>query len=125
MNLLLDTHVVLWWLDDPALLSSKARTAIAEGSNPTFVSAAAAWEIAIKKARGKLEAPDNLEEVLEQERFQPLPITLHHALAVGSLPPLHEDPFDRIQVAQAKVEGLTLVTRDSFQKKYGVPFIEA
>lgn len=125
MNLLLDTHVLLWWLDDPALLSSEARTVIAEGRNPVFVSAAAVWEIIIKKARGKLKAPDNLEEVLEQERFQPLPITIPHALAVGALPPLHEDPFDRIQVAQAKVEGLVLVTRDSFQMKYGVPFIEA
>ena len=125
MNLLIDTHVLLWWLDDPALLSGEARTVIAEGRNPVFVSAAAVWEIAIKKARGKLEAPDNLEEVLEQERFQPLPITIPHALAVGALPPLHEDPFDRIQVAQAKVEGLVLVTRDSFQKKYGVPFIGA
>jgi PIN domain nuclease of toxin-antitoxin system len=125
MNLLLDTHVLLWWLDDPALLSGEARTAIADGNNPTFVSAAAAWEIAIKKARGKLEAPDNLAEVLEQERFQPLPITLPHALAVGALPPIHEDPFDRIQVAQAKMEGLVLVTRDGFQKQYGVSFIEA
>lgn len=125
MNLLLDTHVLLWWLDDPGLLSDEARTVIAEGRNPVFVSAAAVWEITIKKARGKLEAPDNLEEVLEQERFQPLPITIPHALAVGTLPPLHEDPFDRIQVAQVKIEGLVLVTRDSFQKKYGVPFIEA
>ena len=107
------------------LCSPKRREVIAEGRNPVFVSAAAVWEITIKKARGKLEAPDNLEEVLEQERFQPLPITIPHALAVGALPSLHEDPFDRIQVAQAKIEGLVLVTRDSFQKQYGVPFIEA
>ena len=125
MSLLLDTHVLLWWLDDPSLLSSEARTAIAEGRNPVFVSAAAVWEIAIKKARGKLEAPDNLGEVLEQERFQTLPITIPHALALASLPSIHEDPFDRIQVAQAKVEELILVTRDELLKKYGIPFIEA
>ena len=125
MSLLLDTHVLLWWLDNPALLSSEARRAIAEGRNPVFVSAAAVWEIAIKKARGKLEAPDNLGEVLEQERFQPLPITIPHTLALASLPSIHEDPFDRIQVAQAKIEELILVTRDERLKKYGIPFIEA
>ena len=125
MSLLLDTHVLLWWLDDPAVLSTKAHAAIADGGNAVFVSAAAIWEITIKKARGKLEAPDNLEEVLAEERFQALPITIPHTLAIASLPHIHQDPFDRIQVAQARIENLTLVTRDSFIKKYGIAVLEA
>ena len=125
MNLLLDTHALLWWLDDPTLLAPTARVAIGQGQNAVFISAAAAWEIAIKKALGRLKAPDNLEEVLEEERFQPLPITLAHALAVVSLPPIHQDPFDRIQAAQAKLENLILVTRDARLKQYGLPYIDA
>ena len=125
MNLLLDTHVLLWWLDDPILLTPAARVAISQGQNAVFISAAAAWEIAIKKALGRLKAPDNLEEVLEEERFQPLPITLAHTLAVVSLPSIHQDPFDRIQAAQAKLENLILVTRDERLKQYDIPYIDA
>ena len=125
MNLLLDTHVLLWWLDDPLQLSEKARTAVAEGGNSVFVSAAAAWEITIKKSLGKLDAPDDLEEVMVEERFQPLPITIPHALAVVTLPPIHQDPFDRIQIAQAKLENLTLVTRDLFIQQYDLNLLEA
>jgi PIN domain nuclease of toxin-antitoxin system len=125
VNLLLDTHVLLWWLDDPALLSEEACTAIAEGSNTVFVSAAAAWEIAIKKALGRLEAPDGLAEAMAADRLQPLPITVPHALAVTALPPIHQDPFDRIQVAQAQLEGLCLVTRDAFIQQYDVSLLRA
>jgi PIN domain nuclease of toxin-antitoxin system len=125
VNLLLDTHVLLWWLDDPAVLSGTARAAIADGGNPVFVSAAAVWEITIKKARGKLEAPDDLEEILAEERFQGLPITIPHALEIAQLPHIHEDPFDRIQVAQARLENLTLVTRDKLIKKYDISILEA
>ena len=125
MNLLLDTHVLLWWLDDSTLLAPAARGAISQGQNAVFISAAVAWEIAIKKALGRLKVPDNLEEVLEEERFQPLPITLAHALAVVSLPSIHQDPFDRIQAAQAKLENLILVTRDARLKQYGIPYIDA
>ena len=102
-----------------------ARGAISQGQNAVFISAAAAWEIAIKKALGRLKVPDNLEEVLEEERFQPLPITLAHALAVVALPSIHQDPFDRIQAAQAKLENLILVTRDAHLKQYGIPYIDA
>jgi len=125
MNLLLDTHVVLWWFDNPDLLSEKARAAISQGENMVFISAAAAWEIAIKKALGKLEAPDNLEAVMAEEDFQPLPITIPHALAVAALPPIHQDPFDRMQVAQAKAESLTLVSRDALIGQYEIPLIVA
>ena len=125
MNLLLDTHTLLWWLGKDPTLSKNARTAIRDNRNVIFVSAATAWEITIKKALGKLQTPDNLEEALEVNQFLPLPITIRHALAVGELPPIHQDPFDRVLVAQAKVEGLTLVTRDEDIQKYRVPFIAA
>ena len=125
MNLLLDTHVLLWWLDDPGLLSEEAREAIAEGDNAVFVSAAVAWEIVIEKALGKLEAPDDLQEAMAAERFEPLPITIPHALAVAALPAIHQDPFDRIQIAQARLENLTLVTRDGFIQQYAVSSMKA
>jgi PIN domain nuclease of toxin-antitoxin system len=125
VNLLLDTHVVLWWFDNPNTLSEKARDTIAQGGNMVFISAAVAWEIAIKKALGKLRAPDNLEAVMSEENFQPLPITIPHALAVAALPPIHQDPFDRMQIAQAKVENLTLISRDSLIGQYDVPLIVA
>jgi PIN domain nuclease of toxin-antitoxin system len=125
VNLLLDTHVVLWWFDDPEILSEKAHAAIAEGENLVFVSAAVAWEIAIKKTLGKLEAPDNLEDVMAEENFHSLPITIPHALAVAALPSIHQDPFDRMQIAQAKAENLTLVSRDSLIRQYEIPLIVA
>jgi PIN domain nuclease of toxin-antitoxin system len=125
VNLLLDTHVLLWWFDDPALLSEKARNAITEGDNMVFVSAAVAWEIAIKKALGKLDAPDDLEDTMAAERFQPLPLTMPHALAVAALPVIHQDPFDRIQIAQAQLENLTLVTRDGFIQQYAISSMKA
>jgi len=126
MKLLLDTHVLIWWLDPTiSTLSEEAYAAISDGKNLVFVSAATAWEITIKKALGKLDAPDNLEEELARHKLQPLPITISHALAVGELPRHHNDPFDRILVAQAKVEALTLITRDENVKMYDVPFIDA
>ena len=123
--LLLDTHVLLWWLDDPASLAAPARRLIAEPRNRVFVSAAVAWEITIKRRLGKLEAPDDLETVLEEERFQHLPITVRHALAVAELPAIHGDPFDRIQIAQARLEGLTIVTRDATIPSYDVACLRA
>ena len=125
MNLLLDTHVLLWWLDDPALLAEEAQRAIGEGDNLVFVSTAVVWEIAIKKALGKLEAPDDLEDVMAAERFQQLPITIPHALDVAALPAIHQDPFDRIQIAQARLENLTLVTRDGFIQQYAISLMRA
>ena len=123
--LLLDTHVLLWWLDDPASLQTPPRRLIADPRTRVFVSAAVAWEITIKRQLGKLEAPDDLEAALEEERFQHLPITVRHALAVAELPAIHGDPFDRIQIAQARLEGLTIVTRDGTIPRYDVPCLRA
>ena len=125
MILSLDTHVLLWWLADNATLSQTTRTEISDGKNLVFVSAAAAWEMVIKSALGKLDIPSDLEAALTANRFQPLPITIPHALAVADLPHHHNDPFDRLLIAQAKVEGLTLVTRDEQIKKYDVSIMEA
>jgi PIN domain nuclease of toxin-antitoxin system len=125
MTLLLDTHVLLWWLADPSQLSKQAKKAIQDGRNRVYVSAAVAWEIAIKKALGKLDAPDDLEDMVDSNRFIALPVTIPHALALKSLPNYHRDPFDRMLIAQALHEGFRLVTRDQEIAKYPVPQIVA
>jgi PIN domain nuclease of toxin-antitoxin system len=125
MRLLLDTHVLLWALGLPEELRPDARRAIADPSNDVLVSTASAWEIAIKRALGRLDAPDDLAEALEVVGFDELPIRLEHALAVERLPPHHRDPFDRMLIAQALSEGLTIVTRDPRFAAYGVPLLAA
>ena len=120
MRLLLDTHTFLWWLIDVAKLTAVTRTAIADPGNDVFVSAVTGWEIAVKKARGKLTAPDNLSAMIEEKGFRYLPRTFHHAEQAGRLPMHHRDPFDRFLIAQAQAEGLTLVTRDARVRRYGV-----
>lgn len=122
---LLDTHVVLWWLDDPARIAPAARAVVADGANVLFVSAGVGWEMAIKRALGRLSFPGNLAEVLRSERIDVLPIDLSHALAVADLPALHQDPFDRIQIAQARLEDLMIVTRDPQIARYDVTVLEA
>ena len=125
MNLLLDTHALLWWLGDAPTLEGKARDAIADGRNVVFVSAASIWEIRIKQAIGKLKLPRSFREVLEAQAFMSLPVTAEHAHGVLALPPHHRDPFDRMLVAQAKAERLTVVTRDERIKRYGVSVLDA
>ena len=124
MNLLLDTHTFLWAIDNHPNLSPEARVAITDGNNMVFVSAATAWEISIKKAIGKLSIPEGsyLNE-LSVHRFTPLDITTEHALAVEHLPQHHKDPFDRLLIAQAQIENLTIVTRDPRIKQYAVQVI--
>lgn len=125
MNLLLDTHVLLWWLDDHPSLSEKARTSISNGENLVFVSAAVIWEIRVKQALGKLEIPADFRQVLERQAFEMLSVTAKHAHAVGDLPAYHSDPFDRMLVAQARVEGFTVVTRDAIFERYQIPIVKA
>ena len=121
MNLLLDTHAFLWWLSDDSGLSAEARQAIADPAAIVQVSAASLWEISIKRALGKLEveSPDLAAEI-SANGFVELPITGRHALDAGSLPRHHDDPFDRMLVAQALAEDLILVTRDPAVEPYGV-----
>ncbi len=125
MKLLLDTHVLLWSLADSPELDADLRGKIVDPANDVFVSAASVWEIAIKKRLGKLSAPDNLLEVLESSDFTPLPISLAHAAAAGALPPHHDDPFDRMLIAQARDEGLVLATRDRRFDAYQVGLLKA
>ena len=106
MNLLLDTHVLLWWIDDNPTLLIKAKEAIADGGNMVFVSTATIWEICIKHALGKLKIPINFRKVLEQQAFEMLPISADHTYFIGELPAHHRDPFDRMLIAQALFEGL-------------------
>jgi len=124
VRLLLDTHALLWWLADEGL-TTQARDAIADPANLVAVSAASAWEISIKKALGKLTAPDDLERQLQAGGLTPLPITIAHGTAAGRLPRHHEDPFDRMLIAQAFAEGLTIVTRDKRFDDYGVALLSA
>ena len=119
-RLLLDTHVLLWALEDSQALSVDARRSIADTRNEVFVSAVSIWEMAIKRSLGKLRAPDNLADTVEEAGFAALPITLAHAEQAGMLPPHHRDPFDRMLVAQALAEGLVIVTGDALIPKYGV-----
>ena len=125
MRLLLDTCALLWWLADDAKLGKAARAAIARGTNEVFVSAASAWEISIKEALGKLDAPADLPSALKENRFRPLDITVSHALKAGRLPRLHDDPFDRMLIAQAREEHLTIVTDDPRFEPYEVPIMFA
>lgn len=125
MNLLLDTHTLLWWLDDNPTLSAAARAALSEAENLAFVSAATVWEIRIKEALGKLEVPKDFRKVLDAQPFLPLDVTAAHAHTVGTLADHHRDPFDRMLIAQALVERLTIVTRDTRFRAYGVAVIDA
>ena len=110
---LLDTHVLLWWLDGSPELGPRCKELIADQRNQVYVSAATTWEISIKKALGKLEAPDDIDSIVEDEGFSKLPISLYHGQLAGSLPMLHRDPFDRMLIAQAQAEGLILMTSDN------------
>lgn len=124
MNLLLDTHIILWWLDDNPSLSEKARNAIGDPDNLVIISAAVIWEIRIKQALGKLKIAAGFYDVIKRQGFEMLSITPDHAYAVGNLPKHHSDPFDRILIVQAKLERLTLVTQDAVFKKYQISLLE-
>lgn len=125
MRLLLDTHTLLWWLADDSTLTLEARIAIDDEANVVAVSAATAWEISIKRTLGKLVAPYDLGAQLTANDFEPIAITVADALVAGSLPRHHDDPFDRMLVAQAQARGLKLVTRDTRLALYGIELLPA
>ena len=127
MRLLLDTHALLWTFDDPAQLHGQVLDAIADERNDVFVSAASAWEIAIKRALGKLAAPVDIEAGVGRQGFSTLNVTFRHTQVAGALPRHHADPFDRMLIAQAQAqsESLTLVTRDAHIGMYAVETLAA
>lgn len=124
MRLLLDTHVVLWWLADDPTLSDEIKTMI-DDQGDVYVSAATVWEVTIKQAIGKIKEPAELPERVRDGGFAELPIRFEHAITAGRLPPIHRDPFDRMLIAQARCDDLTLVTRDSDIQKYEVRTMQA
>ena len=121
--LLLDTHALLWSVGDEDRLPPAVHEVLSAGVVPAYVSVASIWEISIKQASGKLDAPKNLLDKVAAAKFIELGITFEHATRAGALPPYHRDPFDRMLVAQAQSEGLTLVTEDARIRRYDVPVL--
>ncbi len=124
-RLLLDTHVLLWWLSDDSQLGQLTRKAISDPRNQVYVSAASTWEISIKKSLGKLSAPDDMDSIVDDEGFEKLPIALFHGDQAGMLPGHHKDPFDRMLIAQAQSEGLVVVTTDQKIARYRIRVMDA
>jgi PIN domain nuclease of toxin-antitoxin system len=128
MNLLLDTHVALWAAGDPDKLSDATRTLLLDEANRLFFSVASIWEVVIKRGLGRDDFrvdPARLRRLLVMNGYGELALTSDHALAVEGLPALHRDPFDRILIAQARVEGMRLVTADSQIAQYGEGILRA
>ena len=124
MRLLLDTSAFLWWVGDDSRLGPEARLLIADPSNTVFVSSATAWEISIKHSHGKLPFVDT-SAAIEAYEFEPLAIGIEHGTAAGLLPPHHRDPFDRVLIAQAQQESLSVVTEDAAFGRYDVDVVRA
>ena len=128
-SLLLDTHVLIWWLEKSARLGPRTKKILLSPATQTVVSAASIWEIAIKAGSKRLPVVDQLDEWVPRLEndwgVHPLPITFDHAVAIGSLPSHHADPFDRILVAQAQCEGLTILTVDPAIAAYDVRTMDA
>jgi len=124
MRLLLDSHVALWWLDGNTAIGATCRSLI-EQADEAFVSVVTPWELGIKRALGKLTMPDGLADALEAGGFRSLAISADHAELAPTLPPHHRDPFDRMLVAQARLEALSLVTADQLLSRYEIHLVDA
>jgi len=122
LKLLLDTHAILWWIRDDRRLGREARLAIAR-ADVVWVSAASGWEVAIKSAKGHLRLDEPLSVTIAADDFTELPLTVRHGEELARLPIHHRDPHDRALIAQARVEGATIVTHDRAFEPYGVPVI--
>ena len=125
MRLLLDSHVVVWWALYPDRLRRATRDLLIEPENELFLSAASVWELGLKIARQKLRLPEDYTARLMADGIDELPVSIAHADRAMTLPPLHGDPFDRLLIAQALLEGLVLVTSDREILRYDVPTLEA
>ena len=124
-QLLLDTRVALWAFASPKLLKPEIRAAIADPRNTVVVSAISVWEVEVKRALGKLDAPEGFAALCIERGFDALDITFRHAAVAGALPPHHSDPFDRMLIAQAIAEDLELVTKDRAMSAYDVRVVAA
>ena len=127
MRALLDTHTFLWWITDDHRLSSRVREIIGDGENELFLSTASGWEMAIKARLGRLELPEDIEHFIPEQMalnaISSLPVRMSHALHVYKLPNYHRDPFDRMLIAQARLEELPILTVDSQISRYSVKVI--
>ncbi len=127
MKILLDTHAFLWWDSEPEKLAPIVSDMLSDAENSIFFSVVSAWEIQIKKQLGKLSLSISLAEMIEGQqqvnKVSILPVQLHHVLALDELPTHHKDPFDRLLIAQAKIDGLKIVSADSIFSKYDVDVI--
>ena len=127
MRALLDTHAFLWWVIDSPELSQSARSVMGDSTNELYLSAASGWEIAIKTKLGRLEIAGDPEKLIPEQMvlnaISGLPVQMSHALHVFQLPDLHRDPFDRILIAQARLEEIPIITRDSAISQYDVETI--
>jgi PIN domain nuclease of toxin-antitoxin system len=122
VSLLLDTHVILWWLTDDPALSDEMKTRL-DDEPGLYVSPASLWEVTIKQSIGKLSEPIDLAEETGNSGFRELPVTFRHGIAAGRLPLIHRDPFDRMLVAQAHCEAMTLASRDPHIQRYDVALL--
>ncbi|GAA5480818.1 type II toxin-antitoxin system VapC family toxin [Haloferula sargassicola] len=120
MRILLDSHALLWWMDDPQRVRPEARQAISDPSNLVFASAASVWELGLKVSKGKLRLPLDFHTRFAENGIEAMPFTGSHAMASTALPAIHGDPFDRALIAQCQLESLTLATRDSILADYGI-----
>jgi len=124
MDVLLDTHALLWWLSDDPALTTEARKIMTDTNNAIFISPASAWEIAIKVRAGKLPTAADLtgdfDGYLSREGFQILKITAQHAIRAGLLPGPHRDPFDRMLIAQSQADNVLIVSNDAAFDSYGI-----
>lgn len=125
MRLLLDTHTVVWAITEPERVAPEALGLIESSENEVFVSVVSPWELAIKLSRRRIELPQVFYETLRDGQFSLLPVTIRHTEVIAGLPHHHRDPFDRMLIAQAQVEGLTLVTSDREIRRYPVSLLPA
>lgn len=125
MTYLLDTHVLIWWFLEPKYLNKNTQSIISNIKNTIYVSSASTWEMIIKISLGKLKVSPKIFNLIKEEHFLELPISISHTLELSKLPKYHNDPFDRLLIAQAKLENCTLITKDQNIKKYDISWIDA
>jgi PIN domain nuclease of toxin-antitoxin system len=121
VKILVDTHILLWWLQDDPKLSTRGKRELGDGENELYISCVSLWEMSIKRALGKLHVPDILMQVVANNNIGIIPVDVEHVASFANVPPLHSDPFDRMLVAQAITEGLTIMTHDKQITNYSVP----